>query len=238
MFSEHPFSGQQIVVKWIEFAAAGGLLLAAARLAVHRLRQPADRITLIRMALLTVSLVPLLLAIVDRPAWHLGIVAASRAASTADSSLSLPMRPALQSAPQTTAEGREVTPSTAVVASAAQLEFGSSASIPARTLSGRFDFWVLAALGLVAIHGLAAVGLLAEWIYGLRFLRGMSARSEAQNMPSTSPQRSSGFYAQTIAASTTTMPAPNPARPTKWATLNVSRCVTVCTWHTATSRAS
>ncbi|HVX10418.1 MAG TPA: M56 family metallopeptidase [Pirellulales bacterium] len=175
MLSAPPISAQQIVVKWMEFAAAGAILLALGRLAVRRLRQPADRITLIRMTLLTASLVPLLLAVLNSPAWHLGIVSAHRA-STTDSRVSLSASVTLPSASRTAAEDQRVELSRTVAASAGP-ELGSVSSAHATAPLSRFDFWELAALALVVIHGLAATGLLAEWIYGLTCLRGMSARA-------------------------------------------------------------
>jgi beta-lactamase regulating signal transducer with metallopeptidase domain len=178
MISANPFSSQQIVVKWIEFAAAGAVLLAVARLAVHRLRQPADRVTLIRMTFLTAALVPLLLGIANRPAWHLGIVASPRSVITAGSSISSQVSPSLQSPPEGRAKGQEVEPSTAVAVNGAEVEVGSISSVPSRRPSSGFDFWFLPALGLAAMHGLAAAVLLVEWILGARCLRRMSVRAE------------------------------------------------------------
>lgn len=172
-------SAQQLVVKWLECAAAGAILLLLAKVVVHRLRQPADRIKVIVMAFAAAVLVPLLVAIV--PAWHLGLVAARWPESSVPQSTSQP-------APQTTAAsalshstaGNE-NPFPAPMQGVASVgpDGGSdlNRSASALTSGERVDAWRLAALGVLALHALAIALLLAEGIIAARWLRKLSSRA-------------------------------------------------------------
>ena len=67
------------------------------------------------------------------------------------------------------------------------------------------------------------------------------AKKSLVENPSFRPRPSRGFVRcspQTVAGSTTTTAGPNPDMREKSDTLNVSRCVTACTWQIATRRAS
>jgi hypothetical protein len=82
------FSSQQFVIKWVEYAAAGAILLLIAKLAVSRLRQPADRINLILTSFVVAAVIPLLVFLPNAPVWHLGLVAPVKSESVATTSVS------------------------------------------------------------------------------------------------------------------------------------------------------
>ena len=76
-------TAQLLVLTWMEWAAAGAVLLLVARLAVGRITQPADRILLILMAFGTATLLAVLAMLAPIPAWRLGVVSSPRTAAAA-----------------------------------------------------------------------------------------------------------------------------------------------------------
>jgi beta-lactamase regulating signal transducer with metallopeptidase domain/5-hydroxyisourate hydrolase-like protein (transthyretin family) len=171
-------SSQQMVVRSIEYAAAGAMLLLAAKIALIRLRQPADRINLILMTFVAASIVPLLVSFAPSPAWHLGMVGAAPPLQSAP-------RPALSEThalpaprPQTESERNEIAqPPAPAAARGAARETDSRSLPPATKVPDRLAPWNLAAMGLLTIHGLATALLVVEWVVGVRWLRRMATRA-------------------------------------------------------------
>lgn len=170
-------NSQQVVVKWIEYAAAGAMLLLAAKLAVNRLRQPADRINLILMALVAAAIVPLLIAFAPLPVWRLGIVAAAAAEAT-----SLPRPPRQRQYPDVQSDVRPASSEfnrlpAGESAKAAETAPVSKAPAPTVASPKRRSVWELAAIGLATIYGAAIAWFVAECLLGVRCLRRLSARA-------------------------------------------------------------
>src|SRR5262245_24603750 len=67
-------TSQHFVIGWLESVLAAFVLLAATRLVLGRIRQPADRINLILAGITAATLAPLLIALAPLPKWHLGLV--------------------------------------------------------------------------------------------------------------------------------------------------------------------
>jgi hypothetical protein len=176
-------SSQQIVVKWLEYAATGAILLLAARLAVGRLRQPADRINLILISFVAAAVIPLVVGFTRIPAWHLGVISSARAENlpeTIPSSVttSSPGPSGVEAFPQGMPANREFRrPAEGVAASDARITTSQSLSSPIVASPSQFDAWGLAAIGLVILYGVAIALLAAEWFIGLRWLRRMAARA-------------------------------------------------------------
>lgn len=167
-------SAQQLVVKWLECAAAAAALLLLARIAVHRLRQPADRIKVIVMAFAAAVMVPLLVAIV--PAWHLGLVAQRPSKPTPRPASQATGAPALSHSAVDNEKPFAV-PMQVIASVGPDVGPGLSRSASVPTWGDRLDPWRLAAIGLVTIQGLAIALLFAEGIIAARWLRRMAARA-------------------------------------------------------------
>lgn len=165
---------QQLVVRWLECAAAGAVLLAAASIAVRCVRQPADRIPLILIGFLAASLVPVLGGLALVPAWHLGIVAsaAPEQASPSGSSMTAPptglIPGAAPAAESVTRIAASRTPPS---------DFATTGGSPMRAAkpSRDRDLWTWAAVGLVLAHVIAVLWLIVESIIGMWRLRRISA---------------------------------------------------------------
>lgn len=67
-------SPQLFVSSWIEYAVAGTILLMVVKLAVDRIRQPADRIHLIVLGISITAFVPLLASLASVSSWRLGLI--------------------------------------------------------------------------------------------------------------------------------------------------------------------
>ncbi|HVA49696.1 MAG TPA: M56 family metallopeptidase [Pirellulales bacterium] len=171
-------SSQQIVVKWIEYAATGAVLLLAARLAVGRLRQPTDRIKLILMSFVVAAVIPVLVSLSRVPAWHLGIMVAADAehrSPQAKTSASLPL--ALAAPPEMPATSEISRPAEGIAANDLRPPVRSNTDSPVGTPPSKFDVWVPMAIGLLIAHGFATAWFLAERLIGVRWLRRMAARA-------------------------------------------------------------
>jgi hypothetical protein len=163
---------QQLVVTWIEYAAAGAILLLAARFAVSRLRQPADRIHVILTALMAAAVVPLLAHVGRFPAWRLGVVAAA----ASDDAMSLAQPPQVRSVPESPPPmPAESGPSSRSGEAAADSSAADRSDSSAPAALARRSAWELAAIALATIHGAALFLFAAEGLLGARWLRRLSA---------------------------------------------------------------
>ncbi len=188
------FSPQQLVIRWIEFSAAGALLLVAAKVAIGRLRQPADRINVILMTFTMTALVPLLMLFAPVPHWQLGLVPTEHPIPN-DLPAAMPGHDALttttpvnpKSHPGRTGAPRFVTylPESNRHAPPEQ-EAASSTPVPNIPLvettpvpvSRRLDPWWLTFFVLIIVHGLAIAYFIFESIMGARRLAQLTKRAE------------------------------------------------------------
>ncbi|HVJ69210.1 MAG TPA: M56 family metallopeptidase, partial [Caulifigura sp.] len=157
---------QQFVVGWFESAFAGALVLLLAWLALGRVRQPADRISVIVSAIAAVVVVPLLVLFVPL-SWRLGIVSTSPAVSIA---------PVTE--PGSSLPGERPMP---IVEAPADISSSETAPLPPVTASASsrrpFPTWTYAAFGIVTLYSLGALLLVVERIIGLFRLRALVAAS-------------------------------------------------------------
>lgn len=169
-------SAEQIVFRWFEYAVAGTILLMAATVAVERIRQPADRISLILISFLATAIVPPLVRLTPAPAWHLGLFGGAQ--PTAATNATQPWPRVLSDMVRGPVLER---PATAVVATPNTTSdvgrLGSSASAPTSPSRRSLDRWSLTAMGLLASYCLAAGLFLAEWLVAVCRLRGMARRA-------------------------------------------------------------
>jgi len=169
---------QLFVVKWLEFSAAGCLLLLIAQFVVRRLHQPADRINLIVLTFLIALLVPPLISLTAAPTWSLALVGQSRSnmaappltvtQSPANPQQSIPEMTGIAELPESSSASLPNNP--AVVSNVAST---ASSSSPPR----RIDLWNVVAVILLVGHGVAIALLMIEWGFGAYCLRGISARA-------------------------------------------------------------
>jgi|GEM_PF-2404055 len=197
-------SPQQLFIRWIEFSAVGVLMLVAAKIAISRLRQPADRINLIVMTFVITAAVPLLMAFIPMPHWQLGLVATEQAGANKIPSDSI-LPPASQSStplPQEASrevalvpdaiapERMEISPSAPSLEGEGRLDYRTTAeapSIQAATIPPtesqsipapwRWDPWWCATLFLVLSYGFAATLFLVETFAGRRRLQQLAKRA-------------------------------------------------------------
>lgn len=165
-------TAQLLVLTWMEWAAAGAVLLLVARLALGRITQPADRILLILMAFGTATMLPVLAMLAPIPAWRLGVVSSPIAVAAA-----APITP--KEAPATTRPRPSVVALPPTPQPVAAIELGpvSSVATPAHaeatTASPRrpLNPWSLAAGVLVAAYVGIALVFAARWLAGSIRLR-------------------------------------------------------------------
>jgi len=165
-------TAQLLVLTWMEWAAAGAVLLLVARLALGRITQPADRILLILMAFGTATILPVLAMLAPIPAWRLGVVSSSRteaiiapAVSTDVPTAAMPRSSAsVAAAPPQRPSALDHTPGSSVAPPAA---VKTETSRPRPT----FDLWSLAAGVLVTAYAGIAIAFAARWIAGSIRLR-------------------------------------------------------------------
>lgn len=170
-------SAQAFVLKWIEFAAAGTILLLAAKVAMSRLRQPADRINLILMTFFAAAIIPLVLVLAPLPVWHLGIVTADQTFDVSRVSNRSVSHAPQGSASEGVSRHQELTQPATRDAIARAVANGSSSRAPAAAPSKPLDGWRLAAMVLLATHCLAAALFATEAVIADLWLRRLSARS-------------------------------------------------------------
>jgi beta-lactamase regulating signal transducer with metallopeptidase domain/protocatechuate 3,4-dioxygenase beta subunit len=170
---------QTIVVLWLQFAVAAAVLLAIARIAMRWIVQPAERIRLIQVTLAGAIATPLLMAFVPLPAWRLEVISAAGDAappqkasvSPEPSTLRVPLDPPLPSNLGGTASwplGEPTVDDSSAHRSvpAAERPLPPTISSDATGPSVR-DMWLVAAILIVLVYGIAAAYFLAEWIVGV-----------------------------------------------------------------------
>jgi beta-lactamase regulating signal transducer with metallopeptidase domain len=167
-------SPQQIVVTWIEYAAAGAILLVAAKIAVSRLRQPVDRTNLIVMTFVATAVVPLLPTLMPVPIWHLRLVTTEKRGDTTPAATPF-VSPDLPREPEFNREAFR-DPPVEPAAIGSPVGDGPSARTSAASTS-RFNPWWLAATSLLVSYCLAAGLFVAEWFVSARWLQRISARA-------------------------------------------------------------
>ncbi len=188
------FSPQQVLIRWIEFSVAGALLLVVAKIAVSRLRQPADRINFILMTFVMTAIVPLLMTITPVPHVQLGLVTTGQTLTneTAMTSVQNEVTPiALPLIPMAGPNPADVPLTVASFPEANRHEFqepralssspatpiGLAETKPAATPTQR-DPWWFAAFGLIVIYCLAIGYFFTESILGARRLAQLANHAE------------------------------------------------------------
>lgn len=172
-------SSQSLVVTWIEWAAAGAVLLLAARIALSRVRQPADRIMLILMTFGTAAVIPVMVALAPLPTWRLGLVAAPVAAPAPTPST--PAIRAIDATPEQDPGPVLLTPSPHIVIETreAMEPPATAAAVSAENPVARpaIDWWRVAALSLFGVQAMASLFLAGQWLIGIVGLRRLVADS-------------------------------------------------------------
>lgn len=178
-------TAQLLVLTWMEWAAAGAVLLLVARLALGRITQPADRILLIMMAFGTATMLPVLTMLAPIPAWRLGVVSSPRTAVLAAPAVPMVAAPAA-AMPRSSAP---VVPLPPLPPAALDHNPAPSIAPPAAEkattsrLRPPLDPWSLAAAMLVAAYAAIALVFAARWLAGsirLRRLVNDSLPAEAE----------------------------------------------------------
>jgi len=187
------FSPQQVLIRWIEFSLAGALLLLAAKIAISRLRQPADRINFILMTFVMTAVVPLLMLFVPVCHWQLGLVATeSSAAIERPAARRSDALPAPASAPPITDLKHPDVPLIATtLPDSVPIDFrevraaSDVSALPTKAIESprapptqKVDPWWIAAFGLIITYGLAFAYFLMESILGVRRLAQLANRAE------------------------------------------------------------
>lgn len=174
---------QMIAVSWLQFAAAAVLVLLLAQWILRCLAQPADRIRLILLAIVTVMAIPICAAFGPWPTWRLNWITPVDISQASPSEQTTPpnspMAPTgeqkqFPKAELLTQDGQgwsapsgtwspELSPSMPAPIA------GDSKAIA--TPRSHLSLWDAAAIAIVAVHGLAIVHLLLEWAIGYVMLR-------------------------------------------------------------------
>src|SRR5262249_53118049 len=147
---------QLLVIRWLECAVAGAIVLGVTMFVVSRLKQPRDRINSILMAFFAAIVISPLAAIVHFSTWHAGVF------SSVDRRETRPAH-AFTAARMEPMEHRDAQFSRVELGEATDrpvTEFHSSTGEPSssQAVSSRwFDLWQIAAIGLVGSYGAAAV---------------------------------------------------------------------------------
>ena len=175
---------QALVVMWLQFLVGAGLLLVAVRLGLRWVKQPVEKIRMIQAGLVVAIAAPLAMWLVPLPMLRLEIARQAPGASVetvrpdagAEPAIShLSTRPRLAAvSPAPQREAGVVAEDAALPAIRVEetpVEQASASSAEPETGSRPSRFWTLAAWGLIAIHGTAALSLLAQWGIGLAALR-------------------------------------------------------------------
>jgi len=175
---------QTLVVSWAQFVLAAALLLAAARAVMRWIVQPAERIRLIQLALTAAIGVPLLMALAPWPAWRVGLISAAgridansverarhepEAISMPPVNLPIPpdMNGSLPAPPERPAPRIPLD----VHSVPAALSLASPQTPSAVARPAALDGWLIAAIVLALVHGIAAAFFVAEWVIGTARLR-------------------------------------------------------------------
>ncbi len=175
-------TSQQIVLRWIECAAAGTIVLLAARVTIGRLRQPADRIQLIVLAFLAAAIVPPLVGYIGLTGWRLAIVAADMPRPTETAAPSSPKASWDEAAPGAFRGEEAGLPRASTGAMHQPVAPVPGSTLPSSVERDRFDLWSLTAAGLLTMQSIVVAWLLAEWLLGVRWLRAMSLRAHRADM--------------------------------------------------------
>ncbi len=174
---------QMIAVSWLQFAVAAALVLGLAQWILRRFAQPADRIRLILLAIVTVMAIPICAALGPWPTWRLNWITPVDISQASPSERTTPpnspMAPAGEQkdflkAELLTQDGQgwsapsgtwspELSPSMP-----APIAGDSKPIAPPRS---HLSLWDVAAIAIVAVHGFAVVHLLLEWAIGFVMLR-------------------------------------------------------------------
>jgi beta-lactamase regulating signal transducer with metallopeptidase domain/protocatechuate 3,4-dioxygenase beta subunit len=163
---------QTLVVSWLQFVVVAALLLAAARVAMRWIVQPAERIRLIQVALAGATAVPLVMVLAPSPAWRMGIIpTASRPeSSSVEQSLQESAGDSMSGVQMPSPDIKGISPATSEVptqdASAAGALAVAPQIPPAAVRLPALDGWLLVAIAIVLLHGISATFFLAEWIIG------------------------------------------------------------------------
>jgi len=176
-------SSQVLVVTWIEWAAAGALLLLAARIALGRVRQPADRIMLILITFGAAALIPALMALAPIPAWRLGLVAAPNGEPVSPPPASGEAADLSRSEPPQERGPVLLSPSPHIVVDAAPAEAvrreaapAMGNAVPAPVPRGP-NPWLIAAAALIVVQAAASLFLAFQWLVGMAHLRKLVSAS-------------------------------------------------------------
>lgn len=191
-------SSQQFVIGWIEYAAAGAILLAATKMIVDRMRQPVDRVNLIAMSLVVSAFVPLVLSFMSAPSLRLGLVSTDgeqissdqaknrspiprQLRETPDAVVLRTSQAAQASAPtteQNAAQNQATANSTpADTASTATVSSELSPSPATAPTTDQFNGWTIVAAILLLSHSLAIAWFILQWIIGAVRLRNISRKA-------------------------------------------------------------
>ncbi len=172
------FSSQQLVIGWVEYSLAATILLAGTRIFVSRLQQPVDRRNLITMSLAASTLMPLVWCATLFPILRFDLFGSGveQAAITKKAG----HLPVTQQPPTLPGESTFETKSTETraIASTASLDSQNHANSTANvTVNEQINGWSIAAVALLAIHGLAIIWLFLQWVIGALRLRSITSKT-------------------------------------------------------------